>query len=358
MIPARGSLTDRLRDEIVAALTAYMQDAGLSQDDVARAIGVNKTYLSNIFTGSGNLPPDTRDQILRDANNWLDREARARENRRPDTFVETRVARRIIDLAERLKERADIALAYGPAGIGKTLTAQAIQAELGAVYVMIDEDCQSPVGLRHKIYNALSRRHRNRNVTVAEVVQKLALPDRVATRNLVILDEAQDLRAAAFTMLRKIQEQASCSLLFLGTVDLDQRLSSDDDIEFGQLSSRVGIRLNLARELTGATHGGQPAERLFTVEDIRALFAHAKVKLHPATARMLATIANSTRGTLRRVERLHFWALKVALRKHAERIMPEHVQAAAGIVGEELGVTPADVLADASPSEARKEAAG
>lgn len=357
MVPARGPLPQRLREEIIASVVAYMRDAELSQADVARAIGTSTTYVNNVLNNTGTLPEDTRDQVLRDANNWLDREARARESRRPAEFVETRVAQRIIALAERLKERADLALAYGPAGIGKTLTAQAIAAELGAVYIMIDEDCQSPVGLRIKLFNALSRRQRSRKVTIGDVVEKLALPERVATRNLVIIDEAHDLRDASFTMLRKIAEQARCSLLFLGTVRLEQRLSSDDDPEFGQLSSRIGIRVNLARELTSNTRGGQPAERLFTIEDIRALFGKGKLKLHPSTARMLATIANSTRGTLRRVERLYFWALKAAVMRKADKILPEHVEGAAAIVGEELGVSAADILADAAPEE-RKEAAG
>lgn len=357
MIPARGPLSERLREEIILTVTTYLRDAGLSQSDLARAIGTSATYVNNALNRTGTIPDETRDQVLRDANNWLDREARARENRKPAEFVETRVAKRLIDLAERLKERADIALAFGPAGIGKTMTAQAIAAELGAVYVLVDEDCQSPVGLRSKIYNALSRRQ-HKKVSVADVVEKLALPEKVATRNLVILDEAHDLRDASLTMLRKIAEQARCSLLFVGTVRLEQRLSSDDDPEFGQLSSRVGIRVNLARELTGQTRGGQPVERLFSIEDIRALFGKGKLKLHPGTARMLATIANSTRGTLRRVERLYFWAIKAALKRHADKIMPEHVEMAAAIVGEELGVSAADILADAAPEAERATAAG
>ncbi len=71
-----------------------MKEAELSQADVAHAIGTSVTYVNNLLTGSGNRPNETRDQMLRDANNWLDREARARENRRSEQFVETRVARR------------------------------------------------------------------------------------------------------------------------------------------------------------------------------------------------------------------------------------------------------------------------
>jgi DNA transposition AAA+ family ATPase len=363
MIPSQGPLNDRLREEVLSALVAYMREAELSQADVARAIGQSTTYINNVLSSSDKVPTETRDQILRDVNNWLDREARARENRRPARFVETRVARRLIDAAERLTERADMASARGPAGIGKTMTARAIEAELNAVYVMVDDDCRSPSGLRHKIYNALSRRKRTTTVSFAQLVDGLRMPPRVNTCNLLIVDEAQDLFPNAFTTLRKLHEQAHCSILFLGTVDLETCLSTDDDPEFGQISSRVGIRINLARELSGATRGGKPAERLFSIQDIRALFSQGKLKLHPSTARMLATIANTTRGALRRVDRLYFWAQKAALKRRAAQILPEHVEIAAAIVGEELGISAADVLGHAgqagpppSPSDDRAEA--
>jgi DNA transposition AAA+ family ATPase len=351
MIPAQGPLTTKLREEILQAVVTYMHDGKFSQSDVARAIGTSTTYINNLLSGTGTLPDDSRDSLLRDLNNWLDREVRAKDSRRSERFVETTVARRMMDAAERLKERSDMALAYGPAGIGKSMTARAIEAETRAIYVMIDDDCRAPGGLRCKIYNATVRRKRLKTVSFAQLVEILRMPDRINVRNLLIIDEAQDLYEQTFTTLRKLHEQADCSILFLGTIALEQCLSSDDDPELGQLSSRVGMRINLARELSSTT-GGRGAERLFSVADIRALFHGNKIKLHASTARMLATIANSTRGTLRRVERLVYWATKAAQRKHASHILPEHVQAAARVVGEELGVSATDVLADASEPQA------
>lgn len=358
MVPRTGSLPEKLRQEILGTLSAYMKETGLAQAHVAKAVGTSATYVNNLMTGSGNLPDETRDQLLRDINNWLDREVRARENRRPDGYVETTVARSLIDLAQRLTERADIALAYGPAGIGKTITAQAIAAELGAVYVLVDNDCASPTGLRDKLFNAISRRKTGQRVRLADCIDKLRRPAKVAARSLVILDEAQDLAPKSFVMVRKLHEQAACSILLLGTVDLRERVSSDEDMQFGQLSSRVGVRLDLAPELTSSGHGGgKSPERLFTVEDIRALFNRGKLKLHPRTVRMLATIANSTIGTLRRVDRLVYQALNVASVRKAERVMPEDVEMAAQLVGEELGISAADVLAEAAPGPAGVETA-
>lgn len=115
MVPTEGPLSDQKRHEIRSALVALMEEHGLTQADVGKAIGRNTTYLNNLLNKAATIPAATRDEMWREINQWLDREARARETRRPDDFVLTRVAGRMIALAERLTERADMAICYGMA---------------------------------------------------------------------------------------------------------------------------------------------------------------------------------------------------------------------------------------------------
>lgn len=129
MVPPTGPLSERAREEILIAVRTYMAQQQLSQGDLAKAVGANKTYISNLFSGTGNLPTESRDEVLRNLNNWLEREARARHQQRDARFVPTSVARKIIAIAESLLERPDMALVSGPAGIGKSMTADAICAE-------------------------------------------------------------------------------------------------------------------------------------------------------------------------------------------------------------------------------------
>ena len=324
MVPIEGPLSDQKRHEIRQALDVFMEEHGLSQDDVARGTGYSKTYISNLLTKAASLPAATRDQMLRDINNWLDREARARENRRPDDFVLTRVAERYFALANRLTERADTAVAYGPAGIGKTKVTEAILAEIPtAVGVRVDHDSRYPSGLLRKIYNALSRAKKQRNpVRLAEVVEKLRKPPRIATHNLLIVDQAQ------------------CSVLLVGTIDLKDRVATDDEDELGQISSRVGLRVNLAPELAGSFTGAAGRSRAcFTVSDIRKLFRRSKLKLHPDAVRLLCEIANRQRGTLRRVCRLFDWAEVAARKAHSEEITVTHIETAGHIVEKEIEIT-------------------
>lgn len=334
MVPASGPLPPGLRDEILVALRGFMADAELSQGDLAKALGTSVTYISNLLSGDAALPAETRDELLRDANNWLDREVRAHDAQKPSGYVETRVARRLIDVAERLTERPDLAIAFGPAGIGKSTVADAICAEMrNATRLVIDDDCASPFGFRAKLAKVLFRRNRPHRPRIADLADKLRMPRAIKSCALLILDEAHLLRKATLTTIRQLHDQAGCSVLLLGTVDLRERVSFDDDPEFGQFSSRVGMRINLARELSSQGGGG---ERLFTVAEVRKLFSRDKLKLHPAAARELTRMANTLRGTLRTVERIAFWAAKVAVRAHAAEITLEHLTLALKIVDEEL----------------------
>lgn len=354
MLP-EGPLTDRKRDEIVDALAGLMKEYKLSQADVAKGVGSSPTYINNLLTDSGNLPAATRDRLLRDINGWVDRECRARENKRPDDFVLTRVAERLIDVARRLTERADMGLCYAPAGCGKSTTIEAIVAEIPtAVAVLVDRDARSPTGLLTKIYNAVSRKKLSRRASLAEVVEKFRKPERVATHNLLILDQAHKLSDASLSMLADLHEEARCSVLLVGTVDLLKRVSSDDEPDLGQISSRVGMRINLAPELAGkAPVGGlRTIKQCFTVDDIRKLFHRGRLKLHGDAARMLCQIANGHRGTLRRVVRLYDWAETAARAKHAGEITVAHLEAAMRIVEQDVEL-PAGETAEASvPAEA------
>ena len=346
MIPPTGPLPVQLRHEIRTALEGYMKEAGLSQSDVAEAIGQSSTYLSNLLTSAASLPEATRDRMLRDINNWLDREAKAREAERPADFVVTRVAERGMGLVQRLLERPEMAVATAPAGCGKTTVFEATVAEFANVtMIRAGDETRTRSKLLRATYNALSRRRRNdrRRVEIIEVVEKLRMPPRVKSANVLIIDQAHELPDGAFPVLMELHDRARCSILLVGTIDLRRRVSSDDDPELGQLSSRIGMRVNLAPELSGTLSGVRVRTKCFTVSDVRKLFHQSKVRLHSDAARMLSEIANTRRGTLRLVCRLFDWAEVAARKDGASVIEVKHIEVAAALVEEELDLPMGEV---------------
>ena len=163
------------------------------------------------------------------------------------------------------------------------------------------------------------------------------MPERVSVRNLLIVDQAHTLKPRVWALLMELHDKAECSVLLVGTRDLRDYVNTDDDPEFGQLSSRIGMRVDLAPTLRASLGGpGRAARKCFSVADIRKLFHKGKLKLHPDVARMLCDIANTRRGTLRRVMRLHFWAERSAMKAGRDTIMAEDVQAANKLVESEF----------------------
>lgn len=356
MVPVTGPLPVQVRHEIRAALEAHMKKRGLSQADLADAIGQSKTYISNLLNNAAALPEATRDQMLRDINNWLEREHRSEESQRPDDFVVvmTAIMERLYAVAENAAQRADMYVVTGPSGVGKTHGTEAIQAEIPTVIAMTaGHDTRTPNKLIRAIYAAATRRRRcdSTQLDLADVAEKLRMPGRVKTRSVLWIDDAQRLTGRCLTTLMELHNLAGCSIVLVGTRDLRSMVSTDDSPELGQLSSRIGLRVDLAPEIRGALcGGGQRAAKCFTVADIRKLFARSKLKLHSDAARMLCEMANTRRGTLRRVMRVFDWAEVAAREAGADTITVEHLRAAASLVEEEqeLPTLASEELAEAA----------
>ena len=343
MVPMSGPLSVALRAEIRKAVEGYMARKGPSQKDLAEAIGASSTYINNLFTSAASLPQSTQERLWRGLNNVLEREARAEENERPDNFVrDIKVAERPFALATHLTQRADMATADGPAGTGKGATIEAIIAEIStAVASTAGYDTRTPKKLLRVIYAALtSRRKREKaDIDMAEIVERLRMPPRVKSRNLLIVDQAHELlhSKGVVRALMELHDRAQCSILLVGTRDLRAYVATDTDPEFGQLSSRIGMRIELAPELVHSLRGSgkRTDKKCFTVADIRKLFAAGKLKLHSDVVHMLCEIANTRRGTLRRVKRLYAWAEIAAHEAGSDTILMGHLEGAAKVVEED-----------------------
>jgi hypothetical protein len=348
MLATDGPLTPRETAAIRAALDAHMKSAGLSQSDVAKAVGQSSTYISNLLTSAASLPVETRDALWRDIANWLEREARAKDRQAPAQFVRTTVAERFIGICERLIERADMAVVYGPAGVGKSISAEAAASLIAdAVLVRVDRTNRTQAAFIQSLMRGMTRRRWAGTPSEAfrALCDRLRRPERVKARSLLIIDQAHELHPNVVKLLMDLHDVAKCSILLVGTIRLRDIAGTNSDLHFGQLSSRIGMRVNLAPELTEGRGG-----TLVTAAEIRKMFERGKLKLHPATARILAKIAHQV-GSLRRVDRLVHWAGIAAEEAHAETITTEHLAQAQAMVEEEI-----DIAADLEEATAAASA--
>lgn len=334
--------------DIVAAVRDHMREHDVSNGALAKALGVSETYVSNLFSNRDALPAATLDKLVRGANNWMEEDFTRRAMRRPDNFVNTAVAKLIHVAATRIKAARLIGIVTGPAGIGKTFCARAFCADSpGSMYVYVDDDARGARDLLDRIHAAARVRSRRKiRRSMGEAVERLRDSGR-----LLVIDQAHDLRDAAFRTLMNLHDQTGIPIMLLGTRDIHERLADDRDPEFGQMSSRVGFRVDLLHELMRAPRGGQRAQWIKS-DEIRRIFQH-KLKLHPEAVRMLVELANFHVGHLRRVGHVVRLAEVVALAGEREQITADDIRAALRLVaGHDAPLPPTPPAEDESERRA------
>lgn len=340
MIPDSGPLSAAQRSKVFEVLRAYMAEHDISQTELGAGLGESASAISALFTGSERMPEHKRDQLLRDANNWIEEDAKQRALVRPDNFHLTRIATRFFTIAKEVRASRMMGLCYGPAGVGKTFCAEAFCAEVpGTVYVRGKRSTRSGAGLLSAIFASSRRKNRARfRPRYDDLIATLENSGR-----LLIVDQYHRLQRGADELLWDLHDDCKLPILLVGTILDLNRLRSEEDPFGGQLSSRIQIRRDLFPEVDEYMKRGggdgvrQGAAPVFDVETIRAIYQRGKLKLHIDAVQRLVEIANFHlgKGHLRRTDAIMFWAERVALKKRATLITLEHLQQAIGIVDDE-----------------------
>ena len=182
--------------------------------------------------------------------------------RRSSRFIPTREHRRFVEFANAVRNHRYIGLCYGPAGVGKTLSARRyanwdlaepllnswgrddpsdpkVHAALArsrtlfftpSVSGTLSEIQQEFKWLSSKINDCIYR-HINAGVRIHE--RRKPLLERI---ELVIIDEVERLKYAAIEHLRDLFDRNDIGLIFIGMPGIEKRMSY-----FPQLYSRVGF---------------------------------------------------------------------------------------------------------------------
>ena len=221
-------------------LKNLMEELALSQAVVARALGCSSATLSQWLsdTYKGNVAKF--DEAVK---GFLQRQKERSKSRKKEIeFVMTSTATRLFEVARTCHLDGEIGVAYGEAGIGKTVAAKAyaarnsdvilVEADLGYTARSLFTDLHHRVGLdgTGTVHNMFE-----------DVVGKLS-----GTGRLIIVDEAEHLPYRALELLRRIYDKAGIGILLVGMPRLVHNLRGKKG-EYAQLYSRVGIAANLQR---------------------------------------------------------------------------------------------------------------
>lgn len=161
----------------------------------------------------------------------------------PNDWSETCTGKRIIGALSFAQVTSDLALIYGTSGVGKTRAAVEYSRRGANIWLAtITPATSGIVPALGEVCTAIGIAGCNGAAALhSAIVQRIK-----GTDGLLIIDEAQQLSAAALDQLRSIYDAAGVGMALIGTPDLYTRLTAGEDSTIlDRLLSRVGKRLYL-----------------------------------------------------------------------------------------------------------------
>jgi len=293
-----GPLNDAQRRQALDNFDAYRRRHDLTLADIARQVDTpRESTIRDLLKG---VYREHADDHVRTLNNWVEQHARQSAVKLKGKFVETRVAQDILHVARLARENQTMGLVVGPAGIGKTRCAQALdETFVGSILLTVRFGAYHPKGLTSMLAEKLGVRARRSSQTEHDHLSQLerVLARLEGSKRLVIVDEAHKLNNEALELLRELHDATGCPVFLLATKDLQDRIRRTSDPDHGQLFSRVDIMWPLTKG-HDVSAGGRP---LFSIDEIRKLYEQTPIRLSADAARYLQDVANGLgNGSLRR----------------------------------------------------------
>lgn len=302
MLRDEQPLTDELQANVFDNFRALLKKLDKSEQWAARSMAIGASTLSQVLSGKYAADPEP---IVRKIDKWIELQVAREQAPKPGGFVKTRVAAMIYGVASLILKRSMMGLVTGPAGVGKTITLQAIHADTpGSLYMRITTAGTSKLAVLNNIARAmhLPGIKYGADSLEAYLVEKLR-----GTNRLLIFDEAHKLvgrrKDEALHTIRDLHDETKCPVLLAGMSNLAtyvERGKADYE-PLEQLDSRIGFRLNLTA-IAKREDGG---DGTYSVDDMVKWLSARKLKFTQDAVRYLQMIANTPgMGCLRTCEYL------------------------------------------------------
>jgi DNA transposition AAA+ family ATPase len=317
------AVTPELAREILARVQAYKDLKSLSWTAIAKGTGWSAPVISAVLNAK--YAGDHR-QVLLDLDRWLDDQLKIDAAPKSANFVWTDVAREIETVVNAAVELQTIGLIYGPetSGLGKTTTLSAIAADRpSSIFITVDKVAASPTGVLTQIAKCLnvSAGPGSNRLTFESIVEKLR-----GTSRLLIVDQIHNLcgsrKDLPFYVLADLHERTKSPQVWAGTSDVNAYLLRGQrrgEEPLSQIRSRIGVCRDLTQRARRGPTGdpGSADGQLFTIQEIRDIFAKNKMRLTPDAAKYLLRLANlPDSGALRSCKNLVVMATKLYAAKH------------------------------------------
>ena len=278
------SLTEEQVEAIKKAFLDYTEEHGVQMTTVARQCGYSKSVISEWLSGKyiGSV-----DKVTHAVNDWMERDARRSDKRRPKNYITTLLAEAIRSYAIMADKGCMMAAIVAPSGSGKTLVLKTLTEEMRGIYVY----CHRHLTPREFLMTiALLLGRRTREGSKAEL-HRFIVESLAGTNRILFLDEAHQL-GSTIGCVRAIHDEARVPIVMAGTLEILQFVNDRSDGR-GQFSSRT-LSFNAMKQAINAESpdgDGEPRKNLFTLEEVKAFFDSRKIRLNKDALQMMWLLA-------------------------------------------------------------------
>lgn len=214
------------------ALEVYKEKTGKTQSQIAKEMGISDGQLSAFLSGSYKTPHTVIPKVEQLVNITVRKEIAPRE----PGFQKTTVSGIVMDLISYCHIQRKIGVAYGDAGIGKTMGIRAYQEQNPdtAIVVTISPCFATMTGVNELIAEELRIREKISRKIQTEAIKKLRGSNKV-----IIIDEAQHLTVRVINHLRCIADESGIGMAFVGNEEIYLKMRGSGQASYAQLYSRI-----------------------------------------------------------------------------------------------------------------------
>lgn len=236
-------------------LINYINDTGKSQAVISKKIGLSPATISQFLNDSYSGDNEEIAMMI-DSFLYL-QEMRKSYTKAPDFTDSLKNTRKIINTLDYVYANKCTGVVSGVSGCGKTTALKNYQKMMnGVIYIQADATKWSPYSILKLIAKSIDNNLCKGSASdiLDNLIEKLTGVDK-----LIIIDEAQHLKAKAFDTLRVLNDRAEIGVVYAGTPDIIQRMTiGRAKEEFDQVYSRIEYTCNLSNR--------------FKIKEITALF--------------------------------------------------------------------------------------
>jgi len=222
----------------IKLLKDYMERTGKKQGEVGRELGgLSGSLVSQFLSGTYKTPHT----LIPKVEKLLQHNEKKAASPKAPGFKMTSISQHVTNIITYCHLQGKIGVAYGDAGIGKTMAAREyMKNNPEAIMITISPCFATITGVNELLADELKIKEKVTRRIYAETVNKLRGSNRV-----IIVDEAQHLTVRVINHLRSITDESGIGIAFIGNEEIYLKMRGAGQASYAQLFSRIGDKAHV-----------------------------------------------------------------------------------------------------------------